>query len=191
MKKAPPPPGKKAPPPPPAIPTHELMLDNKEWDRVKVLKFICEKTALSSMSLASILKLGVDTFDTFPGYSTVRAWIAEDAKVSDLYARAKEDQADYMSEEILDIADDSRNDYITKMSKNGNEYEAVDNEAIQRSRLRVEARKWLAAKLKPKRYGDKLSLDATVSANPLDAVSKQLESDPELAGELADGLEDT
>ena len=38
----------------------------------------------------------------------------------------------------------------------------VNGEAVQRSKLRVDTRKWVASKLKPKKYGDKLTLDGAV-----------------------------
>ncbi len=63
-----------------------------------------------------------------------------------------------MEDEILAIADDSVNDWVTR--KYGDtEVQVPDTEAIQRSRLRIETRKWLMGKLKPKKYGDKLELE--------------------------------
>jgi hypothetical protein len=58
------------------------------------------------------------------------------------------------SEEIIEIADDAASDKFT--DANGNE--RVDNEHINRSRLRVDTRKWLMSKLAPKKYGDKVDL---------------------------------
>lgn len=62
-----------------------------------------------------------------------------------------------MSEEILDISDDGSNDW---MEVNYGEHTAwkTNGEALQRSRLRVDTRKWLMAKMKPKVYGDKLDM---------------------------------
>ena len=73
------------------------------------------------------------------------------------YARAREAQADKLAEEILAIADDGRSD--TYLDAEGNE--KTDNEAIQRSKLRVEARKWLASKMAPKKYGEKVTQEHT------------------------------
>lgn len=63
-----------------------------------------------------------------------------------------------MAEDILDIADDGTNDYMMRERPDGTEYELVNSEHIQRSRLRVDTRKWLMAKMKPKKYGEKLDL---------------------------------
>ncbi len=67
-------------------------------------------------------------------------------------SRAREAQAEIRADEIVDIADDASDDLTT--DKDGKL--VANNEHIQRSRLRVDARKWIAAKLLPKRYGDKL-----------------------------------
>lgn len=72
----------------------------------------------------------------------------------DQYARAREVQADTLAEEILEIADDSTFD--TALDENGKVI--VNMEHIQRDRLRVDSRKWLAGKLRPKKYGDKVQV---------------------------------
>ncbi len=61
-------------------------------------------------------------------------------------------QADALFDEALEIADDASGDW-TKDAK-GNK--VLDHEHVQRSRLRVDTRKWAAGKMAPKRYGDKL-----------------------------------
>lgn len=78
----------------------------------------------------------------------------------DQYARAKEVQSEHMAEEILAIADDGQNDW---MERNGAESAgwAVNGEHIQRSRLRVDSRKWLMSKLAPKKYGDRVTQEMT------------------------------
>ena len=73
------------------------------------------------------------------------------------YAQAREGMYQHWAEEILEISDDGTTDYVTKVGRNGHEYEAVDQEHIQRSRLRVDSRKWLLSKLVPSKYGDKVA----------------------------------
>lgn len=108
---------------------------------------ICELIACSAKSLATIAQ-EVDV-----KYGTIRHWIGNNKEFSAMYARAKEDQADFLAEQILGIADDSSNDTIE------GEYGPMENkEWVNRSKLRVDARKWIASKLKPKRYGDKLDM---------------------------------
>jgi len=58
---------------------------------------------------------------------------------------------------MLDIADDGRNDWMERHGKEDAGWQA-NGENIQRSRVRIDTRKWLASKLKPKKYGDKVDL---------------------------------
>ncbi|MDP2821402.1 MAG: hypothetical protein Q8O52_01805 [Sulfuritalea sp.] len=87
-------------------------------------------------------------------------WLAQHA---DQYARVRAWQADKLAEDILSIADDASRDII--VGENGIEH--VDHEAIARSRLRVDARKWLAAKMAPKKYGERLDITAEVATYDL------------------------
>lgn len=95
-----------------------------------------------------------------PAKSTVMLWLAQHSEFSDQYARARETQADYLAEDLLEIADDARNDW---MESNGEDDKGwiANGEHIQRSRLRVDARKWLIAKLAPKKYGDRVTQEHT------------------------------
>lgn len=70
-----------------------------------------------------------------PSVPTVYKWLADNESFLKLYTRAREDQADTLADEIIDIAD-------------------TDKDA-NRARVRVDARKWVASKLKPQKYGDK------------------------------------
>jgi len=96
--------------------------------------------------------------DEFPCMATIFNWIGSNKEFLEKYARAKEESAEAMSDEILDICDDGRNDWMEVELKNGGSFLKVDQEAVQRSKLRVETRKWLMAKMKPKKYGDKMDV---------------------------------
>lgn len=100
--------------------------------------------------------------DNMPCCTTVFKWLSQREDFAKQYARAREAQADTLFDEILDIADDGRNDTYT--DEEGNE--RTNNDVIARSRLRVDARKWMAGKLRPKKYGEKLELSGD-SENPL------------------------
>lgn len=90
-----------------------------------------------------------------PAISTVFRWLRTYPEFRKQYEDAKQESADAMAEEVLDIADDGTNDFILKENGEGI---TVNSEHIQRSRLRVDTRKWLMAKMKPKKYGDKLDM---------------------------------
>ncbi len=79
-----------------------------------------------------------------PGYSTVLAWKANDEHFQELYARAREERADWLADELLTIADTE-----TDSAK---------------ARNRIDARKWAAAKLNPKRYAERVDSTTTHEA---------------------------
>lgn len=94
----------------------------------------------------------ITSLDEMPHEDTVYGWLAKGKEhpFSEQYARAREIQAERMADELIDIADDESGD------KSG-ELEMPNGVAVQRSRLRVDTRKWVAAKLLPKKYGEKLT----------------------------------
>lgn len=95
--------------------------------------------------------------DGMPCTSTVFKWLAEKPEFSDLYAQAREAQADVLADEIIAISDDGTNDWMERQNENGDSLGWVLNgEHVQRSKLRVDARKWIASKLKPKKYGERV-----------------------------------
>lgn len=105
------------------------------------------------------------TEERFPSESTVRGWVVDDREgFSAQYARAKEMGLHSMAEETIEIADDGANDTYTK--EDGSE--GVNSDVVQRSRLRVDARKWFLSKMMPKVYGDKVTQEMTgVDGAPL------------------------
>jgi phenylpyruvate tautomerase PptA (4-oxalocrotonate tautomerase family) len=102
---------------------------------------ICELIA-DGKSLRSICRQ-----DNMPTTSTVCKWLSLVPSFAEQYTRAREMQADALADEITDIADEVTGD-------------------PQRDRLRVEARKWVASKLKPRKYGDRQLLGSDPD-NPL------------------------
>ncbi len=99
---------------------------------------------------------------------------------ADLYARAREAQADRMAEDILQIADDgTRDTYIDSEGR-----ERTDQDVIARSRLRVDARKWLAAKMAPKKYGEKLAIGGADDLPPIKTLSDE-ELNAKIAAKMA------
>lgn len=121
----------------------------------EIADYICGELA-NARSLRSIcLQEGM------PNQTTVFRWLADERYESfrKQYAHAREAQADAIFDEILDIADDGSNDWMERRDDQGGNIGWKENgEALQRSRLRVDARKWMAGKLRPKKYGDKLEL---------------------------------
>lgn len=118
-----------------------------------VADIICERLA-DGESLRSICE-----DDNMPARSTVFRWLSTISAFSDQYARAREAQADAIFDDILIIADDGTNDWMERKDAEGEVSGWRENgEALRRSQLRVDARKWMAGKLRPKKYGEKLAL---------------------------------
>ncbi|WP_313078333.1 terminase small subunit-like protein [Agrobacterium pusense] len=114
---------------------------------------ICERLALGE----SVRSICDD--EAMPSMSTVFKWLRDNEAFSQQYARAREVQADALFDDIIDIADDGRNDWMEKRNADGENIGWQENgEALRRSQLRIDARKWMAGKLRPKKYGEKLAL---------------------------------
>jgi hypothetical protein len=91
-----------------------------------------------------------------PDQRTIYRWLEAHEQFRQQYARAREIQADTLFDEMLDIADDARNDWMKRNHGEDDPGWVANGEHIQRSRLRIESRKWMAGKLKPKVYGEKI-----------------------------------
>lgn len=88
-----------------------------------------------------------------PSKSTVCRWLAEDELFAKQYALARDLQAEALADEILDIADTPVVGTKTTTKADGS-VEQVEGDMIEHRRLRVDARKWVASKLAPKKYGE-------------------------------------
>ena len=104
------------------------------------------------MSLRQILK--ADTTGVLPAQSTVYEWLLRQPSFAEQYARAREEQADTNADEILEIADERPPEF---KDDKGRIY--LDQTYIAWQKNRIEARKWTAMKLKPKKYGDRVALE--------------------------------
>jgi len=113
-------------------------------------------------SLNSICKL-----DGMPHKSTVLLWVvkgdrgdADYKDFSDQYRRAREAQTEAALDDVIEISDDDRLDYIFRSGTDESGESAgaiVNHENISRSKLRIETRFRFAAKMHPRKYGEKLT----------------------------------
>lgn len=102
--------------------------------------------------------------DDMPAMSSIFLWLSKYTEFSEQYAQACTARTEYLAEEILDIADDGTNDWMERKNTDGDVIaEVVNGEAIQRSKLRVDTRKWILSKMQPKKYGDKVTNEHTGS----------------------------
>lgn len=117
----------------------------------EVIDQICEIISKSEKGIHKICRENPD----FPSVAILMRWLSDGNHryFVEQYRRAKELQADFMAETLLEISDDSSDDTI--ITEKG----VLENkEFVNRSKLRVETRKWLMSKLLPKKYGDKLDV---------------------------------
>jgi len=114
-------------------------------EREEVCQQILEEISTSTKGLGTIcIELGTVNRRTF------LRWLKTDSGLCHRYVLAREFQQELVAEEMLAIADDGSNDtYVDEEVRT-----RVDHDNIQRSRLRVDTRKWLMSKLAPKKYGD-------------------------------------
>lgn len=102
----------------------------------------------------------------------VRKWVMNDHKgFASRYAMARQLGFQRMADEIVEIADDSADDYITVDGER-----RVNHDAINRSRLKVDTRKWMLAKVLPKIYGDKVAIDVDGAVEVKAVTNDKLES---------------
>lgn len=102
-----------------------------------------------------------------PTRDTFFKWIREHKDFADQYARAKEESVASIFEEMTEIVDDGRNDWMQDQYMKGKSPGwKVNGEAVQRSKLRWEDRRWKLSKLAPKKYGDKLDITSDGKALP-------------------------
>lgn len=119
---------------------------------------ICDRIADGE----SLVKICSDA--KMPKKTAVYEWLLRHKEFADIYARAREDQADTLADEIHAIADELPQQVVDEKG-NATRY---DSAYVQWQKNRVDARKWVAAKLKPKKYSDRI---AHVGDNESDAIN--------------------
>lgn len=129
---------------------------------------ICSRLAIGD-SMRTVCRA-----DDMPNRATVFKWLALHPEFNDQYGIAKESAGECVAEEMFDIADDANNDWMEKLDKDEQSIGwQLNGEHIQRSKLRVDIRKWYLSKIKPKKYGDKIALGNDPD-NPLTTLIKDI-----------------
>ena len=136
-------------------------------DKDNIFEYVCQEIE-KGRALRNVLK-----DENMPSTSTFYQWLDNDEVKAKQYARATEVRADIIFDDILAIADENTND--TSINENG--IEVVNNDVIQRSRLRIDARKWVLSKLNPKKFGDK-TIHSGDAENPIQTTFSILNIDP-------------
>lgn len=116
-------------------------------------------------------------------YQTFSDWIYKDAERASLYDRAREERAEKLVDEIVSISDEEAYDDVLNADGSTSAVR-FDSTAVARNKLRVDTRKWVASKLKPRKYGDRNTQEIVgPEGGPLQLASLNLRglNDAELA----------
>ncbi len=147
----------------------------RKHDRTAIVRAICKRIAKGAFVKDAAADEGTTA-------DQVRDWVAVDPELSALYARARESQAHAIAEDACSIADGTDRDGQARLEAMVNGVKGADDRdkerllnalaysAVQRDRIRVDTRKWMASKIAPRHYGDKLE----VSGDPERPVVVQL-----------------
>jgi len=118
-----------------------------------------------------------------PVQQTVYNWMFRNPEFMERYTRAREEQAETYADQIVDIADETPT-LVPLLDKDGNVIDVkMDSAYLMWQKNRMDARKWTAMKLKPKRYGDKVTHSGDDS-NPV-----VIEQNLNIFGELLKNIE--
>lgn len=112
----------------------------------------CWLTIIDGIRNGGSLSLVLERNAGMPSGNVVRDRIAKDLDFQARYEKALQDRADRLAEEILEISDATPPEGLEP---------AAMSAWVADKRLRVDARKWVAAKLQPKRYGDRIDVAVT------------------------------
>jgi len=108
------------------------------------------------LSLGESLQ-GICKDEDMPSQATVYIWLREHPEFLEMYTRAREEQAETHADEIVSIADETP-EVVPVFDKEGNQIDVkLDSAYIQWQRQRIDARKWNAAKQRPRKYGERIT----------------------------------
>jgi len=149
------------------------------YDKAVVMDYILEQITCSSYGLVRILKHGKKSGISLPKISEIMQWLQQDEELQERYAKARQYQADFMFDELIDIADDQTCDWMERNDPKNPGWK-FNGEHVQRTKLRLDTRKWCAAKLRPHKYGERSDINITqefsLSSLTLDQLQARLEA---------------
>ena len=111
-----------------------------------------------------------------PSRRAVYTWLAVVPAFRDAYARAREAQMQGWADDIIEIADDTSQDYVDREKADGSIEKELNAEAVQRSKIRIDARKWLMSKLAPRTFADKVEVEVSTTVKIEALTDEELEA---------------
>lgn len=127
---------------------------------------LCELIAIGYSNRQACEQVGLDQCQ-------ITRWARKNPEFRTQYAQAMEERCERWADEIIEIADDGLNDWVEREKEHGEMHLVFNGEHFQRSRLRVDTRKWALSKLLPKKYGDKIEHEHTGGINIIVSVGEK------------------
>jgi hypothetical protein len=125
---------------------------------------VCE-LMIEGVSLRAICEMS-----GMPARRSIFYWLQNNGEFREKYEIARLMQVECWAHEIIEIADDTSGDFV--INERGER--VIDHEAINRARLKIDARKWLMSKLHPQRFGDRVTADVTVRGDVKELSNREL-----------------
>lgn len=139
----------------------------------ELMDYICQEIACGR-GLSEICK----NDPNMPERMNVMKWVYKYPDALLKYSLAQKFRAESFADEILDIADDSSKDIVTRVNEKGKSYQMVDLDHINRARLRVDSRKWLMTAFNRSKFGDKVAVGGDPTAPPVRHAIEFVITDP-------------
>ena len=141
---------------------------------MELLDAICERIARGE-SMRSICR-----DKSMPAMRTMFRWLREKPEFRQQYIYAKEESADLWAEDIVEIADNESSqpvlvDGVPLVGHDGEIVQTVTPSSVAHARLRTDCRKWAASKLKPKKYGERITTEHQGGLQLTDMTEQQLD----------------
>ena len=122
---------------------------------IEIAERICEDIESKPSGLRTICEGN----DEYPNLRTFYKWLESSEELRHRYARAKYNQADLLAEQVIEISDDEKRDANCR-------------------RVSIDARKWVAGKLRPEKWGDKIEVEHSADDDLANAISGLIEKLP-------------
>lgn len=136
-----------------------------EEDKERIVTEICNKVIEDKISFNQAVK------DSEIGLVSFYKWVAKNEELQNVYKYAREIRSDVLFEEIIEISDNTEEGIVIETDDSGRTKEKK-GDMTQHRRLKIDSRKWVVARMNPKKYGDRQHIDHTTKGESLNDLSK-------------------
>lgn len=121
---------------------------------IELAEQICDAVATTPMGITALCAINKD----WPTARIIFRWLVKHPEFTDMYSRARKAQIEVLIDQVMQLVTDTSKDWVRKQGEI-----CADHDHISRVRLQIDSIKWLATKLLPKVYGDKIQTEHTGS----------------------------